>query len=165
MILICYDGSADSQSGVEHAARLFPGTSVRILTVWETLVDLISRSAAGTGWVGYTGDDGTDFDRAASEAAEARAQEGAERARAAGLEATPAIRSRTSSIADAVLAEADEVDAGAILVGTRGLTGVKSLFLGSVSHAVVQHSGRPVIIVPSDAVAKRRMAERADAAA
>lgn len=163
MILICYDGSADAQSAIDHAARLLPGVPATVLTVWETFIDVMTRSPT-VGWVGASGD-GAEFDRAAREAAEARAREGAERAGAAGLAATPAIRSRRTSIAAAVLAAADEIDADAVLIGSRGLTGVKSLFLGSVSHAVVQHSGRPVIVVPSPAVAKRRMAHRADAAA
>lgn len=163
MILICYDGSADAQSAIDHAARLLPGAPATVLTVWETFVDLMSRSAAGAAWMGAPGD-GAEFDRAAREAAEAGAREGAERAGAGGLNATPAIRARSTSIAEAVLAEADEVDADAILLGSRGITGVKSLFLGSVSHAVLQHAGRPVIVVPSPAVATRRMAHRADAA-
>jgi len=116
MILICYDGSADAQSAIDHAARLLPGAPATVLTVWETFLDLMTKTAAGVGWMGVPGDD-AEFDRAAGEAAEARAQEGAERARAAGLTATPAIRSRSTSIADAVLAAADEIDAEAIYSG------------------------------------------------
>jgi nucleotide-binding universal stress UspA family protein len=44
-------------------------------------------------------------------------------------------------------------------MGCRGLTALKSLLLGSVSHAVIQHADRTVIVVPSPAVA----ASRADA--
>jgi ABC transporter/Universal stress protein family len=40
----------------------------------------------------------------------------------------------------ALALDADEVDAEAIVLGSRGLTGVKSLLLGSVSHAVLQHA-------------------------
>jgi nucleotide-binding universal stress UspA family protein len=46
------------------------------------------------------------------------------------------------------------------VLGTRGLTGVKSLLLGSVSHAVLQHADRPVIIVPSPETARERAAHR-----
>jgi nucleotide-binding universal stress UspA family protein len=41
-------------------------------------------------------------------------------------------------------------------MGTRGLTGVKSLLLGSVSHAVLQHADRAVVVVPSPEVARER---------
>jgi nucleotide-binding universal stress UspA family protein len=46
-------------------------------------------------------------------------------------------------------------------MGSRGLTGIKSRLLGSVSHAVVQHADRTVIIVPSPDVAGARERERA----
>lgn len=41
---------------------------------------------------------------------------------------------------------AEEHDNDLIIVGSRGLTGIRE-FLGSVSHAVVQHSLVPVLIV------------------
>jgi hypothetical protein len=48
------------------------------------------------------------------------------------------------------------VDADVILLGTRGLSGVKSLMLGSVSHAVLHHADRPVLVVPSADLAEER---------
>ena len=42
------------------------------------------------------------------------------------------------------------------LMGSRGLTGVKSLLLGSVSHEVIQHADRAVVVVPSPDVAESR---------
>ena len=63
------------------------------------------------------------------------------------------------TIAATILAEADDVGASAIVLGSRGLTGMKSLPLGSVSHAVLQHAERPVIIVPSPEVAHQRAAD------
>ena len=48
----------------------------------------------------------------------------------------------------------------AILMGSRGLTGVKSMLLGSVSRAVIQHADRMVIVVPSPEVAAARARER-----
>ena len=66
------------------------------------------------------------------------------------------------AVADAILDEADVIDAGAIVLGSRGLTGIGSLLLGSVSHAILQHADRTVIVVPSPAVAQRRHTRHCD---
>ena len=41
-------------------------------------------------------------------------------------------------------------EAPALIVGTRGLSGVRSAVLGSVSHHVTQHVTAPVLIVPGE---------------
>ena len=64
--------------------------------------------------------------------------------------------SQKTTVAGAILAEAEAVDASAILMGSRGLTGLKSLLLGSFSHAVIQRADRAVIVVPSTEVAASR---------
>ena len=84
------------------------------------------------------------------------AEEGVKLAAEAGLNAQPRCRSQVTTVADAILAEANEVGADAIVCGSRGLTGIKSILLGSVSHAVIQHADRPVIVVPSAEVAAAR---------
>ena len=61
------------------------------------------------------------------------------------------------TIAATILAEADDVGASAIVLGSRGLTGMKSL--PAISHDVLQHAERPVIIVPSPEVAHQRAAD------
>jgi nucleotide-binding universal stress UspA family protein len=49
--------------------------------------------------------------------------------------------------AQAILAERDKANCDLIVMGSRGLSGLKELFLGSVSHYVLQHSPVPVLIV------------------
>jgi nucleotide-binding universal stress UspA family protein len=109
----------------------------------------------GMGMVGTYGDT-EKIDAAHREAALANATEGAQRATAAGLVAEPRTESRQGDIANTILVAAAEVDADLIVMGTRGLSGVKSFLLGSVSHAVVQHADRAVLVVPSPALAERR---------
>jgi nucleotide-binding universal stress UspA family protein len=143
------------EAAIDQAAELFHGEHATVLCVWESFVDVMARTGAGLGFA-----DGVvnfeEIDSASEASARERAQEGARRAERAGLKAEPSVRVREATIAAAILAAADEVNARAIVMGTRGLTGVKSLVLGSVSHAVLQHSHRPVVIVPSPDVARDR---------
>jgi len=157
VILIAYDGSKDAQSAVDLAGDLMSGEPTTVLSVWEPFVDVMARTGLGVG-PGVV--DFEALDKAYEESARERAVEGAQRAARAGLNAQPRTRARHATIAATILAEADEVGASAIVLGSRGLTGVKSLLLGSVSHAVLQHADRPVIVVPSPEVARQRAAHR-----
>jgi len=159
LILIAYDGSSDAKSAIDGAGELFGGAPATVLTVWEPFIDVMARTGAGLGLApGIV--DFEEIDEAYEQSARARASEGVEHAQRAGLNAQPRTRARHTTIAEAILAEADEVRAGAIVLGTRGLSGIKSLWLGSVSHAVLQHADRPVIVVPSPEVAHERTAHR-----
>ena len=35
-----------------------------------------------------------------------------------------------------------------IVIGSRGLSGLKEMLKGSLSHQVAEHAGRPVLIMP-----------------
>jgi nucleotide-binding universal stress UspA family protein len=63
---------------------------------------------------------------------------------------------RREEIATDILAVAGEIDADVIVLGTRGRGAVKSLVLGSVSNAVLHHADRPVLVIPSPALAEER---------
>jgi nucleotide-binding universal stress UspA family protein len=158
MILLSYDGSNDAQAAIERAAQLMPGAQATVLTVWEPYLEsLASRGALGLG-MGMAGtfEDADAIDAAGERDAIAVAGEGAERAAAAGLVATPRAAGRHGGIANTILAEAAEANAELIVMGTRGRSGVKSFLLGSVSHTVVQHADRPVLIAPSPALCEQR---------
>jgi universal stress protein family protein len=43
---------------------------------------------------------------------------------------------------------AGELDAAVIVIGSRGLSGLKEILDGSLSHQVAEHAGRSVLIVP-----------------
>jgi nucleotide-binding universal stress UspA family protein len=157
VILIAYDGSADAQAAIERAGELLSGQPATVLSVWERFVDVLARSGGGM----PIGDvDFEALDRSSEDQARQRVDEGTHLAQQAGLVAQARLRARDASVADCILAEAETLGADAIVMGTRGLTGVKSFLLGSVSHAVLQHSDRPVIVVPSPEVAAARAARR-----
>jgi nucleotide-binding universal stress UspA family protein len=157
MLLICYDGSADAQAAIDHSALLMPGSEATVLVIWETLLETMTRSGSmgmGMGMVGIGDETGTDA--AIRKGALNLATEGAQRAGAAGLVAQPRIANRDGDIAETIVTVAADLEADAIVLGTRGLGGLKSLMLGSVSHAVLHHADRAVLVVPSPGLAGRR---------
>lgn len=158
MILLCYDGSPDAQAAIDHAGEMLSGQPAIVLTIWEPFVEVMARSGTGFGLGAPMNSEEIDAD--SEQAAVQRAQEGADRARRAGLDPQPRARASRGTVADTILSEAGEVGAGAIVMGTRGLTGLKSMLLGSVSHALIQHADRAVIVVPSAAVVAERTAHR-----
>jgi nucleotide-binding universal stress UspA family protein len=135
------------------------GESATVLTVWEPFAEMMTRVGVGSG-MAMAEVDFQELDRTSEEQARGRAEDGVERAKRAGLDASSLVRARQTSVAEAIIAEANGIGARAIVVGTRGLTGVKSLLLGSVSHALLQHADRPVIVVPSPEVAHARAERR-----
>jgi nucleotide-binding universal stress UspA family protein len=158
MVLICYDGSADAKAAIEATAALLNGQEVSVLTVWEPFVEVAARTAIGFGMVPSIPDP-LEIDRASATVAQDRAEEGAKLAREAGMEARSRTCAQRTTTAAAILDEAAAIDASAIVMGSRGLTGLKSLLLGSVSHAVIQRADRAVVVVPSPEVAASRARE------
>jgi nucleotide-binding universal stress UspA family protein len=156
-ILLCYDGSTDAQAAIDHSAALMPGNQATVLVVWETMLETMTRNGSigmGMGMIGI--EDETATDAVLRQSALDLATDGSQRATAAGLVAEPRIANRDGDIAGTILAVGADVAADAIVLGTRGLGGIKSLMLGSVSHAVLHHADRAVLVVPSPGLAERR---------
>jgi nucleotide-binding universal stress UspA family protein len=153
VILICYDGSTDAKEAIARGASVLRGQRATVLTVWN------SFDAAAVGLSGGV-EDMQESDEASRRHAQQQAEAGARLAAEAGFDAAPRTVDRRTTIARAILDQADAVDVDAILMGSRGLTGLKSMLLGSVSHAVIQHTDRMVIVVPSPEVAAARAHER-----
>lgn len=157
MILLCFDGSEDAQAAVDLTARLFADKPVTVLAVWEPYVEIISHEGWGFGF-GYAPPPGDveEIDDAVRRHATGAVDEAVRNLAGRGIAATPRVEPMSGSVATTVLAVGDELDADAIVLGTRGRSGLKSLLLGSVSHAVLQHADRPVLVVPSEPVARER---------
>jgi nucleotide-binding universal stress UspA family protein len=127
------------------------------VTVWEPYIQMMTRYPAPG--VLLAGGNTAEIDGASREAADDKAEEGATLARSHGLDASSRGVAREDSIAETLLAVADRTNASAIVTGSRGLGGLGSLLLGSVSHALL-HADRPIVIVPSPEVARRRNERR-----
>lgn len=154
MILIAYDGSDDAKAAIEQAGKLFAGQSVTVLTVWQRFIDTMARVGGGMGMIA----DYDEIDGEAEKQAGQQAAEGAKLASDAGLEASSASVVVDTTVADAILNEATAADA--VVCGSRGYTGIKSLMLGSVSSHILQHANMPVVVVPSPEVAEARAKHR-----
>jgi nucleotide-binding universal stress UspA family protein len=157
-ILICYDGSSDARAAISGAATVYTSAEVRILTVWESIDTILAQS--GTGFRYPATLDFEAIDNACRDDARNLAAEGAQLATQAGLAAEATTARRLGSVASTVLDVAEWIDADAIVIGTRGRGRARSLFLGSVSHAVLQHADRPVMVITSQDVAHERSEHR-----
>ncbi len=80
----------------------------------------------------------------------AAAEEGAKLAGDAGFDAEARVEVAPSPW-QGIVAIGDEFDAGVIVIGSRGRTGLPKVLLGSVASAVAQHSRRNVLIVHPEA--------------
>ena len=129
MILIAYDSSDDAKAAIQHAGRLMRGQTAIVLSIWEPFLTMIARAPAGLGPINDMSDIER-IDETLRRTAERHVQEGEQLARAAGLDASARVAPRSASIAEAILAVAEETGAAAIVLGSRGLTGLKSMMLG-----------------------------------
>jgi nucleotide-binding universal stress UspA family protein len=140
-ILICYDGSTDAVRAIEVAAELLGPRDAVVLDIAPPLT--VSESFAATSSVVP----GSAFEEFNLSDARRRADEGAEKARAAGFSAVSRAEVANPTW-EGIVDVADELHAAAIVIGSRGLTGARELLEGSLSHQVAEHAGCPVLIVP-----------------
>jgi len=145
-VLFCYDGSEGSRAAMAAAAELIAAQApVVVLTIWQPVAVLLAQGGGFGG--GYLSDEGKVDGEQAQLAADAAA-EGVERARSHGYDASSRVEEATEGAGRRIIEVADELDARLIVCGRRGRGAVASALLGSVSHVVLGHSGRPVLIAP-----------------
>lgn len=146
-VLLCYDGSPDSIEAIELAGDLIGAGPALVLYVWlpPSALMLAGRIVADSHPLAPAI---AEFDEAAHKEAERIAAEGAEVASRAGFEATPLTERTGHGVWRAIVKIADERDARAVVVGSHGRSAAVSAVLGSVSHGVVNHCRRPVLVAP-----------------
>jgi nucleotide-binding universal stress UspA family protein len=139
--LLCYDGSEAAERAIHAAARLVgPGRPGAVLYVYKPTERSLGVAQALTG--------GT-IDAPVSGEADAHAvlDSGMAVARDAGFAPSPLLVEADRRTAEIIAAQAEELDAPAIVMGQRGRSALKTAILGSVSRDVVNAFHRPVILV------------------
>jgi nucleotide-binding universal stress UspA family protein len=144
-LLLCYDGSEDAEQAIEHAGRLLGGRDALVVTVWQPTPALGSLAFAGATDSMF---DFVEVNRAAAELGGRVASDGLRIAEQAGLHAEPVAVEATGPVWKTIVDIANRHDAAAIVMGSRGLTGLTSMLLGSVSNAIVHHADRPTLVMP-----------------
>jgi nucleotide-binding universal stress UspA family protein len=152
-VLIAYDGSEVSRAAVRHAAELFAGRPAVLATVWEPGLAAVPVGLTDTVGMGTLPPDPATIealDRLGREHASAVAGDGAEFARSVGLVAEPQAVPDEVDVADTLLDIARERGAAVVVVGSHGISGLRTRLLGSVSRKLIDHSDRPVLVVRDD---------------
>jgi nucleotide-binding universal stress UspA family protein len=140
-VLICYDDSPEAARAIEAAAALIGPRRAVVVDVQPWLTPAEGLAAASSLVPG------TEFETVNRLEARRIAARGAEIARSAGFEAEPR-GELAGSTWEGIVDVADELEAAVIVIGSRGLTGLKKVVDGSVSQQLAEHARRPVLIVP-----------------
>jgi nucleotide-binding universal stress UspA family protein len=137
-VLFAYDGSELAAHAIDEAGRLLDTSrAALVVTLWQPFD------------VGFSPVPGTTFDAAdiheVLRAAEQTAEQGAQRARAAGFDAR-AVAVEAAPTWKALV----ELAAGVIVLGSHGRSGLGGVLLGSVATSTATHTRRSVLIVHRD---------------
>ena len=152
-VLIAYDGSEVSRAAVRQAAELFAGRPAVVATVWEPGLASVPMALPGTIGESTMPTDPAmveAVDRLQREHATTVAGDGAEFARSVGLAAEPQAVPDEVDVADALIGIARECGAAVVVVGSHGISGLRSRLLGSVSRKLIEHCDRPVLVLRDD---------------
>ena len=149
-MLLAYDGSDHAKAAIERAGAVLQHGPAVVATAWTSF-----EGAAPAALLALPGDMVHDsvelLDSAGRETAEELAAEGADLARGAGFDAEPRALRSSGPFFAALLEAAEELDARAIVAGSRGRSSLAAAVLGSVSTGLLHHTHRPVLIVRAQA--------------
>ena len=132
-VLVPVDGSDGSWTALTHAANNYDPAAITVLYVIDPLDG------------DYEVDSSTDEPVKQSERVEAETQD---RLSEAGIDPSDTtFLTRQGRPADEILAAAETEDVQQVVMGSRGLSGVRRLLLGSVAETVVRRADVPVNVV------------------
>lgn len=152
-VLICYDGTEGSRTALELGARLLAPRQAVVACYWQPFAETTKR--LGVDVLELVQDAASINDRE-RQLAEDVAAEGAGHACTFGFDAEPVAIKIDGPIEEAVLLQAESLDACLIVLGARKRSTLRSLLVGAVANEVIQRATRPVLIAPSQRLAERR---------
>jgi nucleotide-binding universal stress UspA family protein len=146
-VLLATDGSEEAELASKTAADLAKstGSELHVVYVWEPAnpyVDAVELAGDEPVNPGLDAELRRNFERRAREMLDAET----ERVQAAGGTVAQA-HLRLGKADREVVALAEEIGVGLIVVGSRGRGGVRRALMGSVSDSVVRHAHCPVLVV------------------
>ena len=133
-IVVGFDGSEHARKALERAADIASGATIAVVSAAN--VQRLMRDPSG----------GIDpIDPADAEARQQALAEAREYLEGRGI--TGVFVEGTGNPADVIVQEAEENGADLIVVGTRGQSTPKRMFMGSVSTNVIHHAPCDVLVV------------------
>jgi nucleotide-binding universal stress UspA family protein len=142
-ILLATDGSEQAELAVLRAVELADATDSELHVVHLGVVPMFLKSYPGT--LGY---ERTLYEQI-EEMSRERLRKQSLRVKVAGGTVAGA-HLRMGQVDLKILALAEELQADLIVMGCRGLGGVRRALMGSVSDSVVRHAHCPVLVVRPD---------------
>lgn len=136
-ILLAIDGSEASTRATDAAAQVAKAYAAEVVLLHGREREVVVGKAGGV------------FDLETTEAAEAVAEEAAEKLKDAGVSVQFAVGSVVvGRLPRAIVETAKAEKVSLIVMGTRGLSDWGALFLGSTTHRVLHLTDVPVLVVP-----------------
>jgi nucleotide-binding universal stress UspA family protein len=139
-ILLATDGSEQAELAVLRAVELADATDSELHVVHVGVVPIFLQSYPGT--LGYYG---KLYEQIEEESKELLRKQSLRVKAAGGTVAGSHLR--MGQVALEIVALAEELGADLIVMGCRGLGGVRRALMGSVSDSVVRHAHCPVLVV------------------
>src|SRR5215212_7121197 len=136
-VLLATDGSKDAELATTTAVDLANNTNCELHVVF---VEQAVYVPGGAGF--WSGVPSGYLEQQARKQLDAMV----EKVRSAGGEMAEA-HLRVGNAAPEIVTLAEDIEAGLIVIGSRGLGGIRRALMGSVSDAVVRHAHSPVLVV------------------
>jgi nucleotide-binding universal stress UspA family protein len=152
-LVIGYDGSEESDNALHRAAALFRDAKARALVavVWEPGVGFdLMQPTLPPAPIDIRA--ALEVDEAMYERARQLAEQGAHRARKAGLEADGLAVADELTVAQTLVRLAEERSADGVVIGTHRRNVVSEVLLGSTAREVIHRAPCPVVVVRTNTI-------------